>query len=77
MGDHAEQASPTLLIGVDEALLEPLKALIQANCCAREQVVNVAPMEAAPGGPFLGSPVKVPVGGAVAFVMEVDEFVRY
>lgn len=76
-GGFLREGNSTLLIGVEDDAVDPLMALIQDNCCAREQVVNVAPLEAAPGGPFLGSPVKVPVGGAVAFVLEVDKFVRY
>ncbi|KAA0237864.1 MAG: hypothetical protein EDM74_08365, partial [Armatimonadetes bacterium] len=35
------------------------------------------PLEAAPTGAFLTSPVKVPVGGAVVFVLNVERFERF
>jgi uncharacterized protein YaaQ len=35
------------------------------------------PPEAAPVGTFLANPVKVQVGGAVAFVMDVERFERF
>jgi uncharacterized protein YaaQ len=39
--------------------------------------VNVMPFEAAPPGAFIPSPVKVPVGGAVMFVIHVEQFHRF
>jgi len=39
--------------------------------------VNVLPPEASPVGTFLTSPVKVEVGGAVVFVIDVERAERY
>lgn len=66
-----------MLIGVEEERLEELKGVIQANCEQREQMVNVAPFDSGSPGGFLPTPVKVPVGGAVFFVMPVEEFHRF
>jgi len=41
------------------------------------QELNVLPPEATPVGTFLTSPVKVQVGGAVAFVVDVERFERF
>lgn len=76
-GGFLREGNSTLLIGVDEELVPALKEIVQASCKAREQMVNVMPFEAAPPGAFIPSPVKVPVGGAVLFFLDVDEFVRY
>jgi uncharacterized protein YaaQ len=76
-GGFLREGNSTLLIGVEEELVPALKEIVQASCKAREQMVNVMPFEAAPPGAFIPSPVKVPVGGAVLFFLDVDEFVRY
>lgn len=77
-GGFLREGNTTFLIGVADDELPALSALIAANCQAREQLVNVAPFEAstAPGG-FIPSPVKVPVGGAVVFTLNVENFERY
>lgn len=76
-GGFLREGNSTLLIGVEEELIPALKEIVQASCKAREQMVNVMPFEAAPPGAFIPSPVKVPVGGAVMFFIDVDEYVRY
>lgn len=76
-GGFLREGNSTLLIGLDDELIPSLKEIVQASCKSREQMVNVMPFEAAPPGAFIPSPVKVPVGGAVMFFLDVDEFVRY
>ncbi len=76
-GGFLREGNSTMLIGVDDSQTEELKSLVQANCESREQIVNVMPFEAAPPGAFIPSPVKVPVGGAVIFFLDVDEYVRF
>lgn len=76
-GGFLREGNTTMLIGIEDDELAALKSLVEQNCQAREQLVNVMPFEAAPPGAFIPSPVKVPVGGAVLFVMRVDEFQRF
>jgi uncharacterized protein YaaQ len=76
-GGFLREGNSTLLIGFEDELAGSLKEIVQASCKAREQMVNVMPFEAAPPGAFIPSPVKVPVGGAVMFFLDVNEFVRY
>lgn len=76
-GGFLREGNTTILVGVQDEELEGVRNLIQSNCQAREQLVNVMPFESAPPGAFIPSPVKVPVGGAVLFVMNVDEFHRF
>ncbi len=76
-GGFLREGNTTILIGVPVDELAGLLKLIQQNCKTREQLVNVMPFEAAPPGAFIPSPVKVPVGGAVVFVLNVDQFERF
>lgn len=76
-GGFLREGNTTFLIGIDDAELESLLNVVAANSQAREQVVNVMPFEAGPQGGFMSNPVKVPVGGAVVFVMNVESFHRF
>lgn len=76
-GGFLREGNTTMLIGVEEEKLVELQEVIQANCEQREQMVNVAPFDSGSPGGFLPTPVKVPVGGAVMFVMNVEEFHRF
>jgi uncharacterized protein YaaQ len=77
-GGFLSEGNTTLMIGVQPEEQNTLMELIAQNCMAREQVVNVMPVEAAPAaGAILTSPVKVPVGGAVVFVLDVERFERF
>jgi uncharacterized protein YaaQ len=76
-GGFLREGNTTFLIGVEEPELGTLRKVVQANCQSREQLVNVMPFEAAPPGAFIPSPVKVPVGGAVMFVLDVEQFHRF
>ena len=76
-GGFLREGNTTFLIGVEEAELPTLQKVVAQNSQSREQLVNVMPFEAAPPGAFIPSPVKVPVGGAVMFVMNVEQFHRF
>lgn len=76
-GGFLREGNATLLFGVEEDDMPALFDILGRNCPSREQVVNVAPFEGAPHGGFIPSPVKVPVGGGVAFVLDVEQFVRF
>lgn len=76
-GGFLREGNTTFLIGVQDGEIADLKALIQANCQSREQLLNVAPFEANPTAAFAPSAVKVPVGGAVLFILPVEEFERF
>lgn len=76
-GGFLREGNTTFLIGVEEAELVSLQKVLSENSQSREQLVNVMPYEAAPPGAFIPNPVKVPVGGAVMFVMNVEQFHRF
>lgn len=76
-GGFLREGNVTLLIGVEEEELEHCLQVIGESCKTREQFVNVLPPDAAPVGTFMPSPVRVLVGGAVVFVVDVERFERY
>ncbi len=76
-GGFLREGNSTFLIGVEEEELPALQKIVQQHSQSREQLVNVMPFEANPPGAFVPSPVKVPIGGAVIFVLNVEGFHRY
>jgi len=76
-GGFLKEGSSTFLIGVEEPELQALLAIIEQNCKAREQLVNVSTFEPTPPGGFIPTPIKVPVGGSVVFVIDVEQFHRF
>lgn len=76
-GGFLREGNTTFMVGCPEEDLASLEALIDKNCSAREQIVTVAPFEASASGGMIPSPVKVPVGGAVLFVVDVEKFSRF
>jgi uncharacterized protein YaaQ len=76
-GGFLKEGSSTFLIGAEESELQALMAIVEQNCKAREQLVNVSTFEPAPPGAFIPSPMKVPVGGCVVFIVDVEQFHRF
>jgi uncharacterized protein YaaQ len=76
-GGFLREGNTTLLAGVMDGDFESFKGIVAKQCSSREQVVAMAPFEGPPGGAMLPGAVSVPVGGAVMFVLKVDEFLRF
>ncbi len=76
-GGFLREGNVTLLIGVDDGEVDRVINVIGESCKTREQFVNVLPPDAAPVGSFMPSPVKVLVGGAILFVVDVERFERF
>ncbi len=76
-GGFLREGNTTFLIGIEDDEVDALYSVVEQNCQTREQVVNVMPFEAGPQGGFMASPVKVPVGGAVVFLLPVEQFRRF
>ncbi|MCC6444018.1 MAG: cyclic-di-AMP receptor [Armatimonadetes bacterium] len=76
-GGFLREGNMTFLVGVDDSHVDQVIALIGQTCKTREQFVNILPPDAAPLGTMVPSPVKVLVGGAIVFVLDVERFERY
>lgn len=76
-GGFLREGNVTLLIGSEDRDAEKVLALINEASKSRKQFVNVLPPDAGPVGTYIPSPVEVEVGGAIAFVMDVERFERF
>ena len=73
-GGFLRSGNTTFLIGTDDSLIPKLLEIIRENCRSREQMVApVSPM----GGnadSYIPYPVEVEVGGAIVFVLPIEQF---
>jgi len=76
-GGFLRQGNVTLMIGAEPDAVADVLRLIDENCHTREQFVNVLPPDAGSTGAFLPTPISVSVGGAVAFVVDVEQFHKF
>ncbi|MFI5255509.1 MAG: cyclic-di-AMP receptor [Candidatus Limnocylindrales bacterium] len=75
-GGFLRQTNATVLVGVEDARVDEVLAIVRANCISRTQVVNPMPPIMEPGEFFMPYPVEVEIGGATVFVLPVDRFER-
>jgi uncharacterized protein YaaQ len=75
-GGFLKQSNATILVGVDDAKVNDVVALVRDNCHSRTQTVSPIPPIMEPGEFFMPYPLEVEVGGAVVFVLPVDHFER-
>jgi uncharacterized protein YaaQ len=75
-GGFLRQSNATVLVGVEDAQVDDVLAIIRANCISRTEVVNPMPPIMEPGEFFMPYPVEVEIGGATVFVLAVDRFER-
>ena len=75
-GGFLKQSNATILVGVDDAKVDDVVALIRENCHSRTQTVSPIPPIMEPGEFFMPYPLEVEVGGAVIFVLPIDRFER-
>ena len=73
-GGLLREGNVTVLIGVEADQVNDVIGVIQAHSKTREQLVNVFPPTIEPIGTCIPSPVKVQVGGATVFVLDVERF---
>ena len=72
-GGFLRSSNTTLLIGVEDDMVEDVLGMIRRHCSTRNQVVPSAP--AIEGGHMYASyPVEITVGGAIVFVTDVAYF---
>ena len=71
-GGFLREGNVTFLVGVEPKQRDDVIKIVKENCRTREQFVNVFPPSIEPVGTCIPSPVKVTVGGAVVFVVDVE-----
>jgi uncharacterized protein YaaQ len=75
-GGFLREGNVTFFIGVEDDEVPKAIDTLSGCCHSREQFVNVFPPTMGPIGAGIPSPVKVTVGGATVFVVDVDKFVQ-
>lgn len=75
-GGFLRDGNTTLLIGAPKEKVDEVIGIISGCCSTREQFVNQPPPDALGAGGMLLNPVKVNVGGAIMFVVDVERVER-
>ncbi len=75
-GGFLREGNATVLIGTEEGKVDAVLAIIQKTCHVREQLVSPLPPVVEPVDSYISAPVKVQVGGAVVFVLDVERMVK-
>ncbi len=75
-GGFLRSGNATILVGVEDAEVDRLLAIVRRTCQTREQLLNPIPPVVEPVDAYVAYPVKVQVGGAVVFVLQVDRMER-
>jgi uncharacterized protein YaaQ len=75
-GGFLRDGNTTLLIGAEEDVVDNVIETIHGCCPCRDEYVNQPLPDALGATGMLMNPIKVKVGGAVIFVVNVEKFVR-
>lgn len=75
-GGFLRDGNTTLLIGAKSEVVDDVISVIREYCSTREQFVNQPVPDVMGAGGALMNPVKVNVGGAIIFVVDVERFER-
>lgn len=71
-GGFLRTGNLTLLMGVEDDKVDEVLGILGENCRKREEITPVIP--AYDTGVMNAIPVKITVGGATVFVLDVDQF---
>ncbi len=75
-GGFMRDGNVTLLIGAKKEQVDDVIDVIRNCCPAREQYVAQPPIDIMGAAGGMMSPIKVSVGGAIIFVVNVEKFER-
>ena len=73
-GGFLRSGNLTLLMGVEDDKVDELLEILRAHCRKREELTPVVPTYTS--GLVNAIPVKITVGGATVFVLDVDQFYK-
>ncbi len=75
-GGFLKQGNASVLVGVEDAQVGSVLAIIKETCHARKQYLNPMPPVMEPGEFYMPYPVEVEFGGATVFVILVERYER-
>lgn len=74
-GGFLKAGNTTLLIGVDDELVEDVTRIIEENCKTREITTSLLTVTM-PGDTYIPYPLEVKVGGATLFILDVEQHIK-
>lgn len=75
-GGFLREGNATIMTGVEDQQVEMVLGVIKRVCQRREQLMTPIPPVVEPVDSYVTYPVKVEVGGAIVFVMNVEHMER-
>ncbi len=75
-GGFLREGNATIMSGVEDPQVEMVLGVIKRVCQRREQLMTPIPPVVEPVDSYVTYPVKVEVGGAIVFVMNVEHMER-
>lgn len=75
-GGFMRDGNSTLLIGAKKELVDDIIGVIKGCCSSREEYVSQPPPDIMGAAGMVMNPIKVRVGGAIIFVVDVEKFER-
>jgi uncharacterized protein YaaQ len=75
-GGFLRAGNTTMMIGVEDERKEEALEIIKTVCTPRTQTVAAPAPTMDAAGFFIPYPVEVTVGGAIVFVLDVEQFMR-
>src|SRR5579862_6243887 len=76
-GAFLHARNQTILTGVEDAQLPDVLGILERNCHTRTRLLTIVPSSwNMDGAMYLPEPIEVQVGGAIVFILEVEQFVH-
>lgn len=75
-GGFLREGNTTLIIGVEDQKVERVKAVIDDTCHQRTKTMRPSVSISELQEVYATEPVEITLGGAVVFVLNIEEFVR-
>ncbi|HJM89450.1 MAG TPA: cyclic-di-AMP receptor [Dehalococcoidia bacterium] len=75
-GGFLQRGNATIISGVEESMVADVTEIVREECHARKEFVPVQTLPFLGDGGFSAEPVEVRVGGAIMFVIDVEQFIR-
>ena len=73
-GGFLRSGNTTLLVGVEDDMLDNAMTIIEKVCKSRKQIATSPSPISGATGVFVPYPIEVTVGGATIFVLDVEQF---
>lgn len=75
-GGFLREGNSTILMGVEDTQVDHVLATVRRCCHRREHYVSPMPPAVEPVDSYVTYPIKVEVGGAIVFVLQVEQMER-